>query len=96
MITKPIYNTAWKILHMNPSQRVPTVGQPVKANEEVIIEHCATAQFLSSDKIKYVNEFGQEYEVSVSSQTSNNKTQALNLEKIGRITVDQPTKIQYE
>ena len=33
--------------------------------------------------------------MSVSSQTSNNKSQALNLEKIGRITVDQPTKIQY-
>jgi hypothetical protein len=43
MIAKPIYNTAWKILHNNPNLRVSSLGQPVPANEEVIIEHCATA-----------------------------------------------------
>lgn len=96
MITKNNYNTVWKIVHVNPNLRVSSEGQPVLSNEEIIIEHCATAQFLSSDKIKYVNEFGMEYEVSVCSQTSNNKSQALNLEKVGKLTVDQPTKLQYE
>lgn len=37
-----------------------------------------------------------EYEVSVCSHTSNNKSQNLILEKIGKLTVDQPTKLQYD
>lgn len=74
MITKNVYNTVWKIVHANPNLRVSTIGEPVPANEELVIEHCATAQFLSSDKINYGNEFGMEYEVSVYSQTSNNKS----------------------
>ena len=32
MIAKPIYNTAWKILHNNPNFRVQSLGQPVPAN----------------------------------------------------------------
>lgn len=67
MITKNIYNTVWKVVHANPNLRISSVGEPVRANEELIIEHCATAQFLSSDKIQYGNEFGTEYEVSVCS-----------------------------
>ena len=96
MIAKPIYNTAWKILHNNPNLRVSSLGQPVPANTEVIIEHCATAQFLFSDKIAYGNDFGVEYEVSACSQLTTNKTQALALEKIGKLTVDQPTKHALE
>lgn len=96
MVTKSIYNTVWKIVHVNPNLRVSSIGEPVTAHDEIVIEHCATAQFLSSDKIKYMNEFGLEYEVSVFSQTTNNKSQALNLEKVGRLTVDQPTKLQAE
>ena len=95
MVTKSIYNTVWKIVHVNPNLRVSSVGEPVPANEEIVIEHCATAQFLSSDKINYGNEFGMEYEVSVCSHTTNNKSQALILEKIGKLTVDQPTKSQH-
>jgi hypothetical protein len=72
------------------------LGQPVKSNEPVLIEHCATAQFLASDKIAYGNDFGVEYEVSVRSHTTNNKTQALSLEKVGKLTVDQPTKHQLD
>lgn len=96
MISKNIYNTVWRVVHANPNFRVSTIGEPIRASEEIIIEHCATAQFLSSDKIKYGNEFGTEFEVSVCSHTTNNKSQALNLEKIGKLTVDQPTKLQLD
>lgn len=67
MITKPIYNTVWRILNANANFRVSTLGEAVKANDDIILEHCATGQFLSSDKINYINEFGPEYEVSVCS-----------------------------
>lgn len=93
MITKSVYNTVWKIVHANPALRVSTLGEAVPANEELVIEHCATAQFLSSDKINYGNEYGMEYEVTVCSHTSNNKSQQLIQEKIGRLTIDQPTKV---
>ena len=74
MITKNVYNTVWKVLSSNPNLRVSSIGSPVPANAELIIEHCASAQFLSSDNINYYNEFGMEYEVSVCSQTTNNKS----------------------
>jgi len=91
-VTKPIYNTAWKIVNNNPNLRVSTLGQPVPANEPVIIEHCATSQFLFSDKIAYGNDFGVEFEVSACSKLSTNKSQQLMLEKVGKTTVDQPSK----
>lgn len=94
MTAKSVYNTVWKVLHSDPNLRVSSLGQAVKTSDPVLIEHCATAQFLASDKIAYGNDFGVEYEVSVCSHTSNNKTQALMLEKIGKLTVDQPTKHQ--
>ena len=50
------------------------MGEVIPANEPVLIEHCATSQFLASDKINYRNDFGMEYEVSVYSHSSNNKS----------------------
>lgn len=76
--------------------RTTTLGSPVIANDPVLIEHCATSHYLASDKINYINDFGQEYEVCVNSYSTNNKSQSLNLEKIGKITRDQPTKLQYD
>jgi len=43
MIAKNIYNTVWRIVHVNPNLRVSSEGQPVPANDEILIEHCATA-----------------------------------------------------
>lgn len=37
-----------------------------------------------------------EYEVCVNSYATNNKSQALNLERVGKLTVEQPTKIQLD
>jgi hypothetical protein len=41
--TKSVYNTVWKIVHANPALRVSTLGEAVPANEQIVIEHCATA-----------------------------------------------------
>lgn len=88
MSTKNVYNTVWKILHINPNYRIPSLGSPVPANEAVLIEHCATSHYLASDNINYRNDFGTEFEVCVHSYSTNNKSQALNLEKTGKITRD--------
>jgi len=43
MTAKNIYNTVWKILHINPNNRNTSLGEAVGANEQVLIEHCATS-----------------------------------------------------
>ena len=77
MMAKNVYNTVWKILHTNPNLRTSTLGEPVLANDQVLIEHCATSHFLASDSIQYRNDFGTEYEVSVHSHSTKNKSQNL-------------------
>jgi hypothetical protein len=74
MSAKNIYNTVWKIMHVDPNLRVGTVGLPVLANDPVLIEHCATSHYLASDSIQYRNDFGTEYEVCVHSYATTNKS----------------------
>lgn len=92
MNAKNIYNTVWRFLPINPNDRNQLLGEPVQAGQPILIEHCATSHYLSSDKIDYRNDFGTECEISVHSAATHNKSQALNLEKVGKITRDQPTK----
>ena len=74
MITKNIYATVWKIVHLDPNRRINTIGEPVMANEPVLIEHCGTSHYLASDILEYRNDFGTEYEVCVHSYSTNNKS----------------------
>ena len=61
---------------------------PVQAGTELFIEHCATKEFLSNDKISYGNQFGNEFEVSCKKNVLKNKPQQLYNEKIGNAVVD--------
>lgn len=54
--------------------RLKVRGQPLEANSPVVIEHCATAHLLASDKLQYRNDFGSEYEVNVHSYATANKS----------------------
>ena len=74
MITKTIYATVWKLVHIDPNRRIGTVGESVMANEQVLIEHCGTSHYLASDTLEYRNDFGTEYEVCVHSYSTNNKS----------------------
>jgi len=71
--SKKIYNTVWKIQPIG-TDRKTMFGQPVMVGENIMFEHCATSQMLSSDKIVYRNDFGQEFEVSCRGIATNNKT----------------------
>ena len=42
-----------------------------------MLEHCATTQLLSNDRILYRNDFGNEMEVSCMSAATKHKTQML-------------------
>lgn len=67
------YNTNWRI---QPScgVREDRQGEPVKANEAIILEHVATANYLTNDHINYQNTFGSELEVSCMAKATKNKT----------------------
>jgi len=86
LTAKNAYNTVWKVDHADPNLRLKLKGQPVESGAPILLEHCATCHYLASDKINYRNDFGMEFEVCVHSYATANKSQALNLEKTGKLT----------
>ncbi|KAM4733793.1 cilia- and flagella-associated protein 161 isoform 2-T2 [Anableps anableps] len=55
----------WKIAHLDPQERLEYEGQPVPANEKVLIIHCKTNQALAvlGDRLLWTA-YGKEYEVT--------------------------------
>ena len=96
MSSKESYNGTWVIDYLDPNFRFEKQGEPVQANDPLLIRHCATSQYLGSDLKKVKNEFGQEFEVSVNSFATKNRSQNLALEGQGKITGDLPTKFQED
>lgn len=89
-------NTIWVCEHADPKVRFGMVGQPVKANEPLLIKHVLTSQWLATDFVEYKNMYGTEFEVFAHSYLTNNKTQNLIAEKSGRTTIDVPMRNQFE
>ena len=67
----------WAAENVDAKSRFDAVGQEVAPGEPVLLKHIGTGQWLASDLVKYVNEFGVEYEVFGKSFLVNNKTQNL-------------------
>ena len=76
MHIKPTFNTVWRIIPAQGSRQAAK-GQPVQVTKGVMLEHAGTQQMLSSDKIGYRNDFGNEWEVSCMSSATKSKTQML-------------------
>lgn len=85
--SKPVYNTVWRIIPIEGNAS-PLIGAPVQANSMLIIEHCATREFLANDHINYGNDFGVEFEVSAKKYTVKQKSQQLNAEQMGKSVID--------
>lgn len=51
MMTKPVYNTVWRILALDPNLRTSTLGMDILVDQPILIEHCATSHYLASDSI---------------------------------------------
>ena len=68
------------------------MGEPVPSGEPLVIKHCQTDKFLGADLVPAHTDFGVEHEVCTHSFHSQNKTQNMELEKKGLITVDVPTR----
>lgn len=54
-------SSLWTIEHYDPKQRFDCKGLEVAAGDILLIKHCLTCQWLASDKVPYVNDFGQEF-----------------------------------
>ncbi|KAF4688733.1 hypothetical protein FOZ60_002475 [Perkinsus olseni] len=87
-LDKPAGNTRWQILHPDGKMRFETEGEPIKADQPVVIKHLSSGSYLASDKIKQMNIFGAENEVHAHCYYSTNKTHNMNSEKKGEITGD--------
>lgn len=84
---KANFNTVWRILPPDgPTSAL--IGQPVQANTEMWIEHCATRELLFNDAISYGNQFGRELEVSCKKMTVKHKPQQLENELVGKHVVN--------
>lgn len=73
---KKAYNTVWRV-QPSSGKREEQQGACVKACDDVILEHVATSNYLSNDRINYQNEFGTELEVSCMAAATKHKTQIL-------------------
>eukprot|EP00658_Telonema_sp_P-2_P051514 TRINITY_DN39587_c0_g1_i4.p1 TRINITY_DN39587_c0_g1~~TRINITY_DN39587_c0_g1_i4.p1 ORF type:complete len:223 (+),score=48.57 TRINITY_DN39587_c0_g1_i4:207-875(+) len=74
----------WKIMYGNPEYREEMVGQPVKANALIVVQHTPTNTPLASTKAKLVNDFGPEFEVCAHRyQTFRSKSGSAPEEKAG-------------
>lgn len=54
-------NSLWVIEKVNAKERFDSVGKDVSINETVLIKHLTTAQWLATETVKYVNDFGVEF-----------------------------------
>lgn len=86
------YIATWVIETLDPNFRFEREGEPVAANEPVLIRHAQTGHYLGSDLKRHGNEFGGEWEVMCHSFANLNKTQNLQLEKTGHSTSDIPAR----
>jgi hypothetical protein len=69
-------NSVWVVETVGAKERFDSVGKEVEG-EGVLLRHLPTGQWLASEQVKYVNEFGVEFEVFSKSYLVNNKTQNL-------------------
>lgn len=90
------HSTVWTIEHPDPNCRLEMVGEPVQAEDSILLKHEMTNQWLAADNKLYQNTFGQELEVLAHNFLVQNKSQNLVQEKRGLTTIDVPSRAQKE
>lgn len=68
------FNNTWIIDYLDPNFRFEKQGSPVECNDPILIRHVATNHYLASDFNKIANDFGTEFEVTVHSYMSKNRS----------------------
>lgn len=87
-------NSLWIIEKLDAKQRFDSVGTELCEDEPFVFKHVTTGQWLASDCVKYINDFGVECEVFAHSFLATNKTQNLFAEKVGHRSVENTMRSQ--
>lgn len=87
-------HSLWTIERVNAKERGDAVGSEVQTSEPILLKHVTTSQWLANENVKYINDFGVEFEVFSKSYLVNNKTQNLYSEKVGHRSVENPLRGQ--
>ena len=77
------FDTVWRCAAQNTAKRFQLDTQPVPASTPLLLLHAATAQALSSSPLRYLNDFGAEFEVCAHTHTHTAKSQGLQAERLG-------------
>jgi len=88
------FSAVWEFDHVNPKVRFEKVGEPVSVDDEVLLKHSHTNNWLGSENGHTKNLYRQEIEVFVHSYYDTKKTQNLLAERVGRTTGDTPLRSQ--
>lgn len=67
MTLKDVYDCVWEVEHIDPKVRFEMYGEPVQANDPILIKHSNTNHFLASDTVPYKNQYEGEFECNVKS-----------------------------
>jgi len=51
-------NSIWVVEKVNAKERFDSVGREVGKGESILLKHLTTGQWLASETVKYVNQFG--------------------------------------
>lgn len=92
--TEESYNNCWTLEHPDQTYRYSSVGKPIRSDLPFIIRHSATGACLSSDLVNYVNDYGNEYEMSCKNYLTGNKYQQVVAEAEGRLRIDTQLKTE--
>eukprot|EP01006_Ploeotia_vitrea_P003991 TRINITY_DN113639_c0_g1_i1.p1 TRINITY_DN113639_c0_g1~~TRINITY_DN113639_c0_g1_i1.p1 ORF type:complete len:526 (-),score=309.51 TRINITY_DN113639_c0_g1_i1:124-1653(-) len=92
------YETAWRIDHADVAKRFAMRGQQgVRVGDKVVLTHALTSECLGSDRTPYINDFGEEFEVTGHSYTTKGKKAALQKELSGQVfSADVGFKAEFE
>jgi hypothetical protein len=61
-VTANINNgSLWVIEHVDAKERFHATGREVPAGESFLLKHLLTSQWLATDFVDYINEFGKEH-----------------------------------
>jgi hypothetical protein len=92
---KQNYNTVWVLENPDPNVRFESEGEPVRVDDNILLKHQMTNQWLASDAKPITNSYGdKEFEVMVKNFLVNSKSQNLVQEKTGVSTIDIPARSQ--
>ena len=89
------FDTVWKCAGRDVNSRFQLDTTAVAASSELVILHAATSQALSSSPLRYINDFGAEYEVCAHTHTHTAKNHGLQAERLGIKTGEEVARREH-